>query len=282
MADGNAHTESYPAAIKKRKYGDDAYGRKKPKSKHNKSEEESWRDMIVGYGRCISRNADTFSLPRFVINTGIELEAVEENEEQDGSPLYSIEDRIWRSSYSKYKQCFPGLEATLVNEDQTPYITKDRVERLLWDGMKTARQADVHLIKTEIHKYYDFQPAITNVLKSSLGYSHPATGMLLCPANLDWNDESVQERLRRGEDSPNVDTLFYFMYSDHQPSPTSLNRGLLRSLMLIKAYKAVFFGPSSATVQPTNGGTRSTKPGNAALGGINKVTPSAIAYITCI
>lgn len=121
--------------------------------------------------------------------------------------------------------------------------------------MRAARQADVHLIKNEIHKYYDFEPAILNVLKTSLGYSHPATGMLLCPAHLNWSDErsvssccllvgmsntverfSVQERLRRGDESPNADTLFYFMYSANNcpPSPNSLNRGLLRSPMLIK------------------------------------------------
>lgn len=59
--------------------------------------------------------------------------------------------------------------------------------------MKAARQADVHLIKTEIHKYHDFQPVITNVLKTSLGYFHPLTGMLLCPAHLSWSDERSVE-----------------------------------------------------------------------------------------
>ncbi|KAG8919546.1 hypothetical protein FRC01_001238 [Tulasnella sp. 417] len=288
--DENSRDGPISTASNKRKYGDDAYVRKKPKSKHDKSEQDSWRDKITSYGRCITRNADGFSLPRFVINVGLEMEANEDedededeaDEEEDGSPLYSVEERIWRSSYLKYKQCFPELLTTLVNQEQKSYITKDSVERLLWKGMMAARQTDVHLIKTEIHKYYDFQPGITNVLKASLGYSHPATGMLLCPANLIWDDESVQENLRRGEDSPNVDTLFYFMYSNYSPSPNSLNRGLLRSPILIKAYKAVFFGPSSATAQPTGAGIRSKKAGNAVLGGITQVTPSAIAYITCI
>lgn len=57
---------------------------------------------------------------------------------------------------------------------------------------------------------------------------------------------SVQERLRRGEESPNVDTLFYFMYSNYSPSPNSLNRGLLRSPMLIKVSSVIkFWLPSS-------------------------------------
>ncbi|KAG8961996.1 hypothetical protein FRC00_010731 [Tulasnella sp. 408] len=204
---------------------------------------------------------------KFVINTGIKMEMEDEDKEQDGSLLYSIEDR---------------LETTLVNQEGTPYISKDCVEHLLWEGMKAARQVDVHLIKTEIHKYRDFQPVITNMLKSSSGYSHLATRMLLCPAHLNWSDESVQERFQHGEELPNVDTLFYFMYENYPPSPNSLNRGLLCSTMLIKAYKAVFLGPSSATVGPTSGGTQSTKLGNTILGGITGVTPSTIAYITCI
>lgn len=103
------------------------------RSKYDKSEEESWRDTILRYGRCICRNADPFSLPRFVISTGIEMEAEDEDEEEDGSPLYSVEDRIWRSSYMRYKQCFPELETTLVNQEGKSYISKDRVEQLVSD-----------------------------------------------------------------------------------------------------------------------------------------------------
>ncbi|KIO31229.1 hypothetical protein M407DRAFT_19846 [Tulasnella calospora MUT 4182] len=286
MASENSPTTSASTKKRPHKYGDDAYARKKAKPKHAKSEEESWCDQVVGYGRCINRNADSFSLPRFVINAGMEMEEEDAAEEGDGTPLDSlelgIEDRIWRSSYSKYKQCFPGLEINLVNLEKKSYITQDRIECLLWDGMKSARQADVHLIKAEIHKYHDFQPSIADVKRSSLGYAHLVTGMLLCPAHLDWSDESLRESLRRGEEAPNVDTLFHFMYADHSPSPTSLNRGLLRGPLLVKAYKAVFFGPSSATATTGSGDTRATKSGNAVLGGITKVTSSAIAYITCI
>lgn len=103
------------------------------RSKYDKSEEENWCDTILRYGRCICRNADPFSLPRFVINTGIEMEAEEEDEEEDGSPLCSVEGRIWRSSYMRYKQCFPELVTTLVNPEEKSYISKDRVERLVSD-----------------------------------------------------------------------------------------------------------------------------------------------------
>ncbi|KAG8933828.1 hypothetical protein FRC01_006873 [Tulasnella sp. 417] len=281
MSSENDQPIDNPTGPTKRKYGNDAYGRKKPRTKQNRTEADIWRDRVTAHGRAIGRDADAFSLPRHVIDTGIETDDEDEIEDSN-TDQPSPEQRIWKESYNKYKLVYRALEADIVNSGQKSYISKERIEDFLWEGIKGARQTDVHLIRSDIGKYYEFDPSIERLAKNLRGPFHPGTGVLLCPANLDWNDEAVQERLRRGEESVGPDTLFYFMYSDYAPVPTALNRGLLRSDILVTAYKAVFFGPSAATASPNRTESKATKSGNAVLGGITKVTPAAIAYIACL
>lgn len=47
-----------------------------------------------------------------------------------------------------------------------------------------------------------------------------------------------------------------------------------------KAYRGVFVSPSCADADPSASDSRSTKPSNAAIMGMEEVTPGSIAYIT--
>lgn len=100
------------------------------RTKQDRTEADIWRDRVTGHGRAIGRDADAFSLPRHVIDTGIVTDDEDETEDSDTNQL-SPEQRIWKESYQKYKLIYKGMEADIVNSSQKSYISKDRVEELV-------------------------------------------------------------------------------------------------------------------------------------------------------
>ncbi|OBZ79369.1 hypothetical protein A0H81_01032 [Grifola frondosa] len=80
-------------------------------------------------------------------------------------------------------------------------------------------------------------------------------------------------RFQRGNDSPG-DQWPIFLYANNQYDPDDPWNGLLRSRLLVTAYKHIFTSPSSVDDE-----TKATRAGNARIHGMTKVTAASIAYI---
>ncbi|KAG2097265.1 uncharacterized protein F5147DRAFT_747488 [Suillus discolor] len=84
----------------------------------------------------------------------------------------------------------------------------------------------------------------------------------------------TKENLRSGEMLVCGDQWPIFLYANHVYDPEDPWCGLLRSRLLIYAYKHVFTSPSSVDREP-----KATCSGNARLHGMNSVTIASLAYI---
>lgn len=100
------------------------------RTKQDRTEADIWRDRVTAHGRAISRDADAFSLPRHVIDRGIETDDEDEPEDSNTNQP-SAERRIWKESYRKYKLIYRNLEADIVNSGQKNYISKERIEEFV-------------------------------------------------------------------------------------------------------------------------------------------------------
>ncbi|KAG2335428.1 hypothetical protein BDR05DRAFT_978950 [Suillus weaverae] len=104
-------------------------------------------------------------------------------------------------------------------------------------------------------------------LKINHRFNHELTGSLLCPAGLDWNDPQTKNNLQSGKLLVCGDQWPVFVYAHHTYDTKDPWCGLLRSHLLVCAYKHVFMSPSSVDREP-----KATQSGNAHLHGMNSIT----------
>ncbi|OBZ76626.1 hypothetical protein A0H81_03264 [Grifola frondosa] len=146
-------------------------------------------------------------------------------------------------------------------------------------GASSARSDDTKSLKGHILDWIGtpgeaFVPPIARNIKTNRGYHHEVTGSLLCPAGLNWADSNVKAQLRSGEMTVPGDQWPIFLYANNQYDPDDPWNGLLRSRLLVTAYKHIFTSPSSVDDE-----TKATRAGNARIHGMTKVTAASIAYI---
>ena len=60
-------------------------------------------------------------------------------------------------------------------------------------GISSARSDDMKSLKGVVIDWISprdgsLQPPLSRNMKTNRGFNHPATGALLCPAGMDWND----------------------------------------------------------------------------------------------
>lgn len=149
-------------------------------------------------------------------------------------------------------------------------------------GASSARSDDTKSLKAAVVDWLTLpgvplNPPLSRNVKSDRGFHHEATGALLCPANLDWNDKEVKEQLRNTDYIVPGDEWPIMLYQDYRYNAADPWNGLLRSRILIKAYKHIFTSPSSADKE-----LKATKSGNARIHGMKQVTIPSLAYVATI
>ncbi|KAJ3535083.1 hypothetical protein NMY22_g6646 [Coprinellus aureogranulatus] len=158
--------------------------------------------------------------------------------------------------YCSLLKLSPGLEERLnTGTEQELHYVAD----MLTKGVSSARSDDTKSLKAAVVDWITPQnqvlsPPIQRNVKTDRGFHHPRTGELLCPVNLDWNDEKIRRDLTCGQLVP--------------------IRGSVASLYL-SAYKHVFTSPSSVH----GGANKATRSSNARIHGMTAVTIPSIAYI---
>ncbi|KAG1854296.1 hypothetical protein F4604DRAFT_1883352 [Suillus subluteus] len=116
-------------------------------------------------------------------------------------------------------------------------------------------------------------PPLPKNSKISCGFNHPLTGCLLCPTELNWDDKTKQN-LQSGVISISGDQWPLLLYANKAYDPDDPWNGLLRTRLLINAFRHVFTSPSSVDKEP-----KATRAGNAHLHDMTAVTAASMAYI---
>ncbi|KAG1823891.1 uncharacterized protein BJ212DRAFT_1444806 [Suillus subaureus] len=150
---------------------------------------------------------------------------------------------------------YPGLLDHLMNGEEEDLI---QVGELLGKG--ASGQAVI--------------PPLAQNIKSDQGFDYEVTGVLLCPAGLDWSDAQTKESLKTGETAVHGDQWPMFLYAGCIYDPEDPWKGLLRSEILIFGFKHVFTSPSSVDKEP-----KATHSSNTYLHSMKSVTKGCLAYI---
>lgn len=175
--------------------------------------------------------------------------------------------------------------------------------KMLRQGADGARGDDTSKLKTLVSEWVnrDFKPdpPVDPEDKHSRGFTNNVCGMLLCPAELDWNDPAVRAGIRDRSEGYVVTDLSFptFLYDKYSANPNDLEEGLFKGKILLQGYKAVFTSPSSARdVEGDGDGAdviRNNRRAKKSSSGVKvkkhvaeiiqmkKVTPRSIAYIAC-
>ncbi|KAG2739872.1 hypothetical protein P692DRAFT_201728951, partial [Suillus brevipes Sb2] len=135
--------------------------------------------------------------------------------------------------------------------------------------------------------------------KHHRGFVNDACGKLLCPAEWRWEDPAIRAGIRDRTTSFIVSENSWpiFMYENYEADAKNLERGLMKSKLLVMGFKAIFTSPSSANEVDGDGDgadiiencrrakrrsdQAKVKTCIASIIGMRKVTPRAIAYVVC-
>ncbi|KAG2129689.1 uncharacterized protein EDB93DRAFT_1095331, partial [Suillus bovinus] len=150
---------------------------------------------------------------------------------------------------------------------------REQREHHIGKGAAGVRGDDMKMLKSAVLDWIvpqegAIQPPLHRNLKIDCGFNHDLTGFLLCPVGLDWNDSHPDSSF-----CPSLSIGLKKIYEVTYDSEDPWN-GLLRSRLLVCAYKLIFTSPSSVEKEP-----KATQSSNARLHGMNSVTATSIAYI---
>ncbi|KAG1893901.1 uncharacterized protein F5891DRAFT_1131120 [Suillus fuscotomentosus] len=176
--------------------------------------------------------------PSLLTNGILRLEQIED------IPLeyFPAEERREHHVFEQLLDSYPGLL-----ESWCTVFCVDRVyayDLQISKGAAGARGDDTKTLKSAILDWISpkgegIQPPLHRNSKIDRSFNHDLTGSLLCPAGLDWNDPQTKENLQSGEMMVCGDQWPIFLYAHHIYDPEDLWCGLLRSRLLVYAYKHV-------------------------------------------
>ncbi|KAG1759840.1 hypothetical protein EDD22DRAFT_122171 [Suillus occidentalis] len=230
-------------------------------------------DPLVSHGRHFGRTMFALcNYPSLLTNGILRLEQMEDTPLED----FPAEERREHRVFEQLLESYPGLLDRLRDGSEEEIL---QVGELIGKGAAGARGDDTKTLKSAILDWIAptgeaIHPPLHRNVKVDRGFNHERTGFLLCPVGLDWNDSTTKERLRSGELWVCGDQWPNFVYANYTYDPEDPWLGLLRSRLLVYAYKHVFTSPSSVEREP-----KATRSGNARLHGMTSVTIASIAYI---
>ncbi|KAG6906277.1 hypothetical protein DXG01_014838 [Tephrocybe rancida] len=160
------------------------------------------------------------------------------------------------------------------------YLGADIVSQIQ-KGVAGARGDDTKGVKSAVIDWVtprgeNLNPPLHRRQKVDRGFNHHVTGGLLCPAHLKWEDEETRNGLKKGELIVPGHSWPMFLYEGYLYNHQNPWAGLLRSVLLVMAFKHIFIAPGSVD----NGDTdMATKGGNAEIHGMKRVTKASIVYV---
>ncbi|KAI5987823.1 hypothetical protein EDD15DRAFT_2173034 [Pisolithus albus] len=231
------------------------------------------QDPLVHRSRHFGRAVHAFCNVPTLLTNGIVLLS-----EGGGDTLESltVDERKEFAAFRELLRAVPGLESRLLASSEEEVV---EIGELIQKGINGARADDTKGMKGAIidwitPKGQSLSPHIPRNVKSGRGFNHECTGALLCPAGLDWTNIQTRTKLMNGEIQVPGDQWPVFLYADYSYDPEDPWNGLLRSGLLVSAYKHIFTSPSSVDQEP-----KATRSGNARIHGMRCMTKASIAYV---
>ncbi|KAJ3507987.1 hypothetical protein NMY22_g16758 [Coprinellus aureogranulatus] len=243
----------------------------------------SRQDPLVHHGRHFGRTVHAFCRPLPLLTDGLSRQ-LQVQAGVFGFVMLTTGQRPTREQiehdiFARLMKINPSLEARVLkaSEEELHYIA-DMINK----GSSCARSDDTRSLKSAIIDWITppggtLSPPLSRNVKTDRGFYHYATGELLCPATLDWQDEEIRKELRSGEIAVSGDLWPIFLYLEHRLNPDNPWEGLFQGRLLVCAFKHVFTSPSSVENE-----ARATRSGNAELHGMKSVTIASIAYIATL
>ncbi|KAG2737594.1 hypothetical protein P692DRAFT_20761377 [Suillus brevipes Sb2] len=230
-------------------------------------------DPLVSHGRHFGRTVFALcNYPSLLTNGILRLEQLEEASLED----FTAEERREHLVFEKLLDSYPGLLERIRDGTEEEVL---HVGELIGKGASAARGEDTKSLKPVVIDWIipageAVVPSLPRNSKISRGFNHPITGRLLCPAELDWNDAETKQKLQSGEIAVSGDQWPLFVYANEAYDPDDPWNGLLRSRLLVNAFRHIFTSPSSVEKEP-----KATRAGNARLHGMTAVTAPSVAYV---
>ncbi|KAG2131895.1 hypothetical protein BD769DRAFT_1666362 [Suillus cothurnatus] len=217
-------------------------------------------------------------------------------EDDDGDT--TIEQDHYQRGYIELCKTLPWLHQKLTNldhEESEEMLKKACADSARGDDTGTLKELVASWVNIECHP----TPLIRADDKHHRGFVSDACGRLLCPAEWQWDDPAVRAGIRDRTTAYIVSENSWplFLYEGYEASVENLERGLMKSKLLVMGFKAIFTSPSSANEVDGDGDGADILENNrrtwrqsdqarvktciASIIGMRKVTPRAIAYTAC-
>ncbi|KAG2113277.1 hypothetical protein BD769DRAFT_1673813 [Suillus cothurnatus] len=239
-----------------------------PRKSIDSTADSSTSDPLISHGRHFGRTVFTLcNYPSLLTNGILRLEQMEETPLED----FSADERREHHVFEQLLDSYPGLLERLKNgsEEEILYVGE-----LIGKGAAGARGDDMKTLKSAVLDWISLKGDTIQPRLHRNSKIDRLTGSLLCPAGMDWNDPETKENLRSGEMLVCGDQWPVFLYTQYTYNPDDPWCGLLRSRLLVCAYKHVFTSPSSVEKEP-----KATRSRNARLHSMSCVTIASISYI---
>ncbi|KAK0442561.1 hypothetical protein EV421DRAFT_1736078 [Armillaria borealis] len=162
--------------------------------------------------------------------------------------LIADQDRAY-VGFNILTQVVDGLKAKLSDPNCDDF---DEFMSKLQNHANQGRVTDTNRIKSELPSYFlkDSEGAkLSGKDCAGRGIQNDFTGQLLSSILHDWEDEGVRLALRTGTDatvSLNNNNFYRCFYAGLKGNPDRIEKGFLRSGLLLKVWCAIFTSPSSA------------------------------------
>ncbi|KAF8833417.1 hypothetical protein BDN67DRAFT_917060, partial [Paxillus ammoniavirescens] len=170
----------------------------------------------------------------------------------------------------------PGLEAQLMVSLEEDVV---HIADLIQKGANGVRADDTKGMKSAVIDWITpkgqiLNPHILRNVKSGRDFNHECTGALLCPMGLNWANSEIKTKLESGQIQAAGDQWPVLLYANYTYDAEDPWNGLLRSGLLISAFKHIFTSPSSVDQEP-----KATRSGNTGIHGMRSVTKASVAYV---
>ncbi|KAG1834162.1 hypothetical protein EV424DRAFT_1310404 [Suillus variegatus] len=148
--------------------------------------------------------------------------------------------------YIEFARVLPWVHEKLGDLDH------EHSEDMLKKASDAARGDDTsslkELVAAWVNQEFRPSPLIKPNDKHSRGFTNDICGKLLCPAEWDWDKNSVKAgiRDRTSEYIVSENSWPLLVYENYRCNEDDLEEGFLKSKLLVLAFKAIFTSPSSA------------------------------------
>ncbi|KAG1759561.1 hypothetical protein EDD22DRAFT_782396 [Suillus occidentalis] len=208
-----------------------------------RASKERQMNQYMAQGRAIRRVVALFDNVEDLVTENDRRYELTGNEETNVD-----QDRL-QVGYVTLTLTLPWFHKKAVEMDYDEY---SHMMKMLRQGADGARGDDTSKLKALVSDWVnrEFKPdcLIDADDKHLRGFTNDACGMLLCPAELDWNDPVTRAGIRDRTEGYIVTDLSFpaFLYDKYTANSDDLEEGLFKGKILLQAYKAVFTSPSSA------------------------------------